>query len=527
MQRRDLLKAATAAAATTLARPALAQSKRNILRFVPQADLANPDPIWTTATVAYNAGFMIWDTLYGIDNALTPHRQMCAGHELTPDELTWTFTLRDSLLWHDNEPVRAIDCTTSIARWWVKDPFGQYLHSLTDELKPLDDKRFQIRLRKPFRQMLYAFGQPGLFIMPERMAKTPATEQVKEYIGSGPFRFLRDEWESGAHAAWAKFDKYVPRSEKPEYLSGGKVVHFDRVEWITQKDPATAAAALQTAEIDWIEQPLIDLAPMLRQSPDVQVAVFDPLGNLGVMAFNHLYPPWDNPAMLRALLPAIDQKEFVEAAVGDQADLGKYPAGFFTLGSPMANTAGMDALTSPRDLARSRQLIKQAGYKGEKIILMAPTDQPALQQFAQVTNSLFKKLGLNVEYQAMDWATLVSRRAKMDPPSQGGWNNFCTTWAGLAVSNPGSSYPLRGNGKKGWFGWPTNPKIEGLRADWFNAPNLASQKKVCEQIQLEAFNDVPFIPTGQIYYPTAFRNDLTGFVRCAQILFWGVRRTNA
>jgi peptide/nickel transport system substrate-binding protein len=158
---------------------------------------------------------------------------------------------------------------------------------------------------------------------------------------------------------------------------------------------------------------------------------------------------------------------------------------------------------------------------------MAPTDQPALQQFAQVTNSLFKKLGLNVEYQAMDWATLVSRRAKMDPPAQGGWNNFCTTWAGLAVSNPGSSYPLRGNGKRGWFGWPTNPKIEGLRADWFNAPDLASQKKVCEQIQLEAFNDVPFIPTGQIYYPTAFRNDLTGFVRCAQILFWGVRRTNA
>ncbi len=266
---------------------------------------------------------------------------------------------------------------------------------------------------------------------------------------------------------------------------------------------------------------------MLRQSPDVQVAVFDPLGNLGVMAFNHLYPPWDNPAMLRALLPSIDQNEFVEAAVGDQADLGKYPAGFFTLGSPMTNTAGMDALTSPRDLARSRGLIKQAGYKGEKIILMAPTDQPALQQFAQVTNSLFKKLGLNVEYQAMDWATLVSRRAKMDPPAQGGWNNFCTTWGGLAVSNPGSSYPLRRNGKKGWFGWPTNPKIEGLRADWFNAPDLASEKKVCEQIQLEAFNDVPFIPTGQIYYPTAFRNDLTGFVRCAQILFWGVRRTNA
>lgn len=525
MKRRDLLMGATAVAAAGLAKTARAQSKPNLLRFVPQADLANPDPIWTTATVAYNAGFMIWDTLYGIDNSLTPQPQMCAAHEISSDELTWTFTLRDGLLFHDNEPVRAIDCTTSITRWWIKDPFGQYLHNLTEEVKPVDDKRFQIRLNKPFRQMLYAFGQPGLFIMPERMAKTPATEQVKEYVGSGPFRFLRDEWVAGAHAAWAKFDKYVPRQEKPEYISGAKVVHFDRVEWITQKDPATAAAALQTGEVDWIEQPLIDLAPMLRQSPDTEVAVFDPFGNLGVLAFNHLYPPFNNPKLLRALLPAIDQKEYMEAAVGDQADLAKYPAGFFTLGSPMASSAGMEALTAPRDLDKARQLVKESGYQGERIILMSPTDQPALAQFAQVTNSLFKKLGLNVDFQAMDWATLVSRRAKMDPPEQGGWNSFCTTWAGLAVSNPGSSYPLRGNGKKGWFGWPTDDKREALRVDWFNAPDIASQKKICEQIQLEAFDSMPFMPYGQLFYPTAFRKTLTDFVRSPQIVFWGVRRT--
>ncbi len=301
-------------------------------------------------------------------------------------------------------------------------------------------------------------------------------------------------------------------------------MHFDRVEWITQKDPATAAAALQTGEVDWVEQPLIDLAPMLRRSADTEVAVFDPLGNIGVLAFNHLYPPFNNPKLLRALLPAIDQREYMEAVVGDQSDLAKYPTGYFTLGTPMANTAGMEALTSPRDLDKARQLVKESGYQGEKIILMSPTDQAALQQFAQVTNSLFKKLGLNVDFQSMDWATLVSRRAKMDPPERGGWNSFCTTWAGLAVSNPGSSYPLRGNGKKGWFGWPTDDKMEALRVDWFNAPDVASQKKVCEQIQLEAFSAVPFIPTGQLFYPTAFRKDLTDFVRSSQIVFWGVHR---
>ncbi len=524
MRRRDVLKGAAALGAAGLARPAIAQGNAKVLRFVPQADLANPDPIWTTATVAINNGYMVWDTLYGIDNSLTSRPQMCAGSEVSSDELTWTFTLRDGLLFHDNEPVRAIDCTTSITRWWVKDPFGQYLASLTNEVKPLDDKRFQIRLKQPFRQMLYALGAENCFMMPERMAKTPASEQVKEYIGSGPFRFLRDEWVSGARAAWAKNDKYVPRQEPPQYFSGGKVVHFDRVEWIVQKDPATAAAALQTGEVDWVELPLIDLLPMLRKSQGVQVATFDPLGWLGVLAFNHLYPPFDNPKLLQALLPAVDQKEYVESMVGEQLDLGRYPAGYFIIGSPMANTAGLSVLSGPRDIAKAKQLVKESGYKGEKIVLMSPTDQYALQQEAQVTRSLFQQLGLNVDFQSMDWATLVSRRAKQDPPDQGGWNSFCTLWGGLAVSNPGSSYPLRGNGRKGWFGWPTDPKLEALRGDWFNAPDLAAQKKFCEQIQLHAFETVPFIPLGQIFQPTAFRSDLSGFVRCANVLFWGVQR---
>ncbi len=526
MRRRDVLKGAAAVAASGLARPAIAQGSSKVLRFVPQADLANPDPIWTTATVAINNGYMIFDTLYGIDDSLTSRPQMCAGHEVSSDELTWTFTLRDGLMFHDKQKVRAIDCTTSLTRWWVKDPFGQYLASLTDEIKPLDDNRFQIRLKKPFRQMLYALGAENCFVMPERMAKTPASEQIKEYIGSGPFRFLRDEWVSGSRAAWAKNEAYVPRQEPAQYFAGGKMVHVDRVEWLVEKDPSTAAAALQTGEVDWVELPLIDLLPMLKGSAGVQVATFDPLGWLGVLAFNHLYPPFDNPKLLRALLPAIDQKEYVQSLVGEQMDLGRYPAGFFTLGSPMANTAGLGALSGPRDIARARQLVKESGYQGEKIVLMSPTDQPALQQEAQVTNSLFKQLGLNVDYQAMDWATLVSRRAKQDPPDKGGWNSFCTLWGGLAVSNPGSSYPLRGNGRKtGWFGWPTDQRMEALRTDWFNAPDLAAQKQVCEQMQLHAFETVPFMPLGQIFQPTAFRDTLSGFVKCGNILFWGVQKT--
>ena len=207
-----------AVAATALARPTIAQNgSATRVRFVPQANLANPDPVWTTATVAINHGYMVWDTLYGINDALAGQPQMVAGHETSADELTWTFTVRDGLKFHDNEPVRALDCTTSIARWQVKDPFGQTLAARTEEMKPLDDKRFQIRLKQRFRQMTYALGAANCFVMPERMAKTPASEQIKEYVGSGPYVFRRDEWVSGASVAYEKFAGYVPRQEKPEY----------------------------------------------------------------------------------------------------------------------------------------------------------------------------------------------------------------------------------------------------------------------------------------------------------------------
>ena len=525
MKRRTLLAGAASIslARPTLAQPAIAQPAR-VLRFVPQANLANPDPIWTTATVAINHGYMVWDTLYGIDNKLESHPQMCAGQTTSVDGLTWEFTLRDGLRFHDGEPVRAVDCTTSIARWGQKDPFGIQLMSQMDEMSALDDKRFRMRLRAPFAQMLYALGAQGCVIMPERMAKTPASQQVTEYIGSGPFRFLPKEWVSGASAAYERFDGYVPRPEPAEWFSGGKVVHFDRVEWVVQPDPATAASALQTGEVDWIEQPLIDLVGSLKAMPGVEVASYDALGVLAMVVVNHLHPPFDNPAVLRAVLSAVDQKEFVEAVVGDQDDLGVVPAGFFVVGAPMASSAGMEALTGKRDLSAAKAAILAAGYKGEKVVLMAPSDQPALMAIAQVTNSLWTKLGLNVDFQVMDWGTLVSRRTKQDDLGSGGWNAFCTTWAGLSVTNPGASYPLQALGRKGWLGWYSNPAMVSLHDQWLVAPDEPAQKAVCENIQREAFQNPPFLPLGQWKQPWAFRKSLTGFVKCGNVLFWGVQK---
>ncbi len=525
MQRRTLLKAGTAAALSApLARPSLAQGAR-ILRFVPQANLANPDPIWTTATVAYIHGYMIWDTLYGLDEKLAPQPQMAAGHEESADGLTFTITLRDGLRFTDGEPVRAQDCVQSIIRWSKRNPMGGTLMARTNELVALDDKRLQFRMKKRFPITAYVLGGEGCFIMPERIAKTDAFTMVTEYVGSGPYKFLRDEWVSGASAAYARNEGYVPRQEAASMWAGGKIAHFDRVEWKIMPDPATASAALQRGEIDWWENPIADLVPQLRKDRNIRTEVLDPLGALGVIRPNHLLSPMDNKKLRQALLPGLDQNEILQAVYGDLvAELGRTGAGFFTAGSPYANDVGMDVLTKKRDLALTRKLVAESGYKGEEVVIMAPTDQAVLYATCQVVADYFKKAGLNVKLESMDWGTLVSRRAKKEPPSQGGWNVFCTTWAGLATANPGSSQILRGNGGEAWFGWPTMPAMEALRDAWFDAPDLAAQQKICRDMQALAFEEVPVLPSGMFFSPTAYRANLTGVVKSGVALMWGIKR---
>ena len=286
---------------------------------MPQANLTSPDPIWTTANVTRNHAYMVWDTLYGLDTATRPQPQMCAGHELSADQLTWRFTLREGLLFHDGAPVRAADCIASITRWTKRDTFGQLIAARLAEMRALDNQQFELRLAKPFPLLTFAIASNSCFIMPERLAKTDAFKQIDEIVGSGPYRFIRDEWVAGARAAYARFDGYRPRAEPPSFTSGGKVVRFDRVEWQVMPDPGHRRRCVQAGEIDWVEQPLIDLLPLMRRDPSLRVATNNDFGVIGVIVFNHLQPPFDNVKLRRALLPAVDQSEFVAAVTESSA----------------------------------------------------------------------------------------------------------------------------------------------------------------------------------------------------------------
>ena len=515
MQRRQVIQG-VAATLVGLGAPHVASSQAaRTLRFVPQADLALIDPVQSTALVTRNHGVMVFDTLYGLDDSFTPQPQMAEGHVIEDDGRTWRITLRPGLKWHDGTPVLARDIVASVQRWWQIDAFGQSLRSVTDELSAPSDTEVRFRLKRPFPLLPNVFAKPSAFcaIMPERLAKTPINLQVAEIVGSGPFRFVAAERNAGSRVVYQRFEGYVPRpAGVPSFMAGPKIAYLERVEWHIIPDGATAAAALQSGEVDWWEAPLPDLLPLLRKHQGLQVEVKDRAGVLGMIRFNHLNPPFDNPAIRRALLGGIDQAEFMTAVMGEDRTLWKDKVGFFVPDSPAASDAGLAAITGARDLAKVKADLAAAGYKGERVVLVVPTDFPSLNAMSELAGDMFRRVGINLDYQAMDWGTVSQRLSSKEPVEKGGWSAYANFIPGVTATTPATHSFLRGLGPSGPYGWPTSARIEALRNDFLEASTAEDQARICRDMQLQAFRDMPYLPTGMWTQPTAYSRKLSGML---------------
>ncbi|MBK1657601.1 ABC transporter substrate-binding protein [Paracraurococcus ruber] len=521
--RRSLL----AAGAALLAAPAFSQAQSRVLRFVPQADLGGLDPIAISSNVIRNHGYMVYDTLYGVDHQFRPHPQMAAGHLEEEDGRSVTITLREGLKFHDGERVRAEDCVVSLRRWMRRSPMGQVLAARTEELAALDDRRFRFRLKSRFPLLIDALAVPSNpqpFIMPARIAATDPFQQIRDPTGSGPFRFVTSEFRQGARAVWERNADYVPTQAGGSGLTAGpKVVHFDRVEWSIIPDAGTAAAALTAGEVDWFEQMPAEIQQLLGRNRTLLLEPIDPLPLPGQFRFNHRQPPFDNPAIRRAFLHAISQEDFMTAIVGP--DPAKYVTGvgFFTPGSPYASDEALAPLQGPRSIERAKQALREAGYRGETIRLLGTTDIVSTTAQAQVAADLLRRLEVNADIVLTDWGTVAQRRMNRGPLEQGGWSCACFATSGMDFINPITHLQLRSDGESAAPGWPDLPAVERLRAEWLEAPDLAAQQAIARRIQAAAMEGLPYIPTGAYYSITAHRRTLVDRVKGFAI-FWGIRR---
>ncbi len=533
MDRRSFIKTTASAGAIAasggLAAPAIAQGAK-VLKFVPQANLANFDPVWGTQYVVRNASQLVWDTLYGLNSKLEPKRQMVEGEEVSGDGLTWTFKLRDGLKWHDGEKVTAKDVVASITRWTNRDAMGQMLKAINKELTAVDDKTIKWVLAKPYPKMLYALGKVGTpccFIMPERVAKTDPFKQIEEYIGSGPMKFVRADWKPGALAAFEKNKDYVPRGEAADWWSGGKVVNFDRIEWVIMPDPATASAALQSGEIDWWETPLTDLIPVLKRNRNIKVDIADPLGNIGAFRLNHLHPPFNDVKVRRAVQMALNQEDYMRAVAGTDQALWSKLGSVFTPGTAVFSDAGGEVLTGPRNIDGAKKLLAEAGYSNQPVTCLVAQDQPPLKAMGEITADLLKKIGMNVDFIATDWGTVGQRRASKNPPGQGGWSMFHTWHAGADAANPAGHIAARAGGETpgpAWFGWPKDDNVEKGVGAWFDAKNVEEEKAAMAAINKASMDSVTWIPTGFYKSFQAWRSNIDGIADGPLPWFWGPKK---
>ncbi len=528
LHRRHLLAAGAAAlAAAGPARPAVAQNTRAAtLRMVPQANLSVLDPVFTTATVTGNHGFCVFDTLYGVDAEFRPRPQMAEGHEVSADGLTWRIRLREGLRFHDNTPVRAADCIASLRRWCAREPFGQLLARAVAEWQAADDRTLLIRLHRPFPLLLDALAKPDAsvpFIMPERLAQTDPSRGVTEMVGSGPYRFVAAEFNSGSRVVYERFDGYVPRQEPPAWTSGGKVAHFRRIEWHILPDPATAAAALQAGEVDWWERPHPDLQPLLARSRDIRREVSDPTGRMAVLRMNNLQPPFDDVRIRRAVRLSVAQEDYMRASRGDDRSDWAVGRSLWPRHTPYFEDLGEAMM--PGDLDRARAALREAGYAGQRVVVINPTDFPDIGPLGHVTADRLKRIGMNVELAESDWGTVVQRRANREPVERGGWSILHTTGGATAWANPATSFLVRGQGAQGWFGWWGSSRAEELAEAWLNAPDEGRQRALASELGRLALDEAAFVPLGQFVIRTAFRRDITGILAGSSPYPWNVRRS--
>ena len=519
------LRFAAAALATGLMLSPSAQAAETTLRVSLHSDLKIIDPVWTTALISTHHGMMVYDTLFALDEKLQLQPQMVDSWTVSDDKLTYTFKLREGLAWHDGQPVTAEDCIASINRWSKRDGLGQKLMGYVAELKPVDAKTFTLVLKEPYGLVLYSLGKPSSnipFMMPKRVAETDPNTQITDATGSGPFVFKRDEWKAGEKAVYLKNRTYKPRAEPPSGFAGGKQAKVDRVEWVVMVDPQTQVNALLNGEIDFIEAPSHDLLPLLAKDRDIKMLVVAPMGRQYAFRFNVLHKPFDNPKIRQAVAYALNQKDFLNSTIGDP-EYYRECKSLYPCGSPLEMTKGWeDKLESNANKAKA--LLAEAGYDGTPVTLLRSTDIASLSNLAPVAKSLLEKAGFTVDLQAMDWQTLVSRRAKKDPPAAGGWSAYLTSWGAVDVLDPVTTSFLNASCDKGTFGWPCDAELERLRDAYAKETDLAKQKAIAEAVHVRAAEYPTHIHLGQYTQPSAFRKNLSGVLVASNLVLWNIEK---
>jgi len=490
-------------------------------RIVLHAPLRVLDPVLTNSYITRNHGYLVYDTLFAVDAKGEPQPQMVEKWTVSEDALKYSFTLRPGLTFHDGADVTAEDVVASLQRWAQRDPMGMRLAAKMATMTAEDAKTFVITLKQPYGLLIESLAKPGSpvpFIMPKRVAATPASQAITEVIGSGPYRFVPGDFQAGVKATYLKFADYVPRKEPASNFAGGKVARLERLELVTITDTQTAVNALRSGEIDFMEDVPSDLAPQLENVKTITMQSYGPSTNFFTLRMNWLQPPFDNVKVRRAALAALNQVDYLDAQIGDPSRYQVCGA-MLTCISPYKTEVGATQTKAP-DLARAKALLKDSGYKGEAVVILHPTDLPILSSFASITAQALRDIGMKVDIQSMDWTTLLARRTKKEPVDQGGWSIVHSAFTSLDLMSPVVNPNLDGRGEAGYVGWSKDDEMEKLRDQFAAEGDFEARKAIAEAIQTRGYEQVIYVPLGGYEKFKGYNAKFADMVDAQLPLFW-------
>ncbi|BAV52925.1 dipeptide/oligopeptide ABC transporter substrate-binding protein (plasmid) [Mesorhizobium loti] len=527
ISRREILKAGLAAGASlaipSVLRAQTAPMDARTVHMVKAAGLSIFDPTVTTVNMTLDHGLAIYDTLFSLDSKFMPQPQMVGKWGVSDDKKTYTFGLRDGLNWHDGTPVTAADCVASIRRWGQVKPGGKFLMARASDISKKDEKTFTIVLKEPLGLLPTLLTQ-SLYVMREKDADTPATEAVTANIGSGPFTFNHALAKPGSSFAYDRNEKYVPRSEPSDGLAGGKIVKVDRVIWDLIGDQQTALAALQAGEIDYVELPPADFYPVIESDPNLTLQVLDASGQVYYLRMNCLQKPFDNVKARQAVLHLVNQEAYL-SVISPDPKYSSTVTSFFGDGNPVSNDENTGWFKKGGDPEKAKQLLKEAGYAGEKVVILQPTDWAEGSNTSQVLAAELQKIGVNAELAASDWGGVAARRVNKGPVNEGGWSIFITTESNSSRGDPTATESLGASGEAGWFGWPKSAEYEALRAKWADVQTIEERKALASKMQQLAWDLAGTVFLGRVVSPIARRKTLTGLIGMPELVpMWNMEK---
>jgi peptide/nickel transport system substrate-binding protein len=494
-------------ASILIAAPAIAQETPRQGGILKAAIIGEPptlDTHTTTATIAYQLAWHIFETLYTYDRQYQPIPHLAEGHTVTPDGRRYTIALRKGVKFHNGKELTAADAAASVNRWGRLHTTGKTIFKSVEAVEAKDPHTLVIHLKEPSGSLLFALASPYLAIHQKSVIDAAGEQPIKDYVGTGPFRFV--EHRPDRHIRLARFKEYSARAEPPDGLGGKRTAYVDEIRFVPVPDVAVRIAGVESGEYHFGQTLKPDQYDRLKANPKIELPIVKPAAWI-TAAPNHKQGVMTNKKIRQAMQAALDMEPVMQGALGHKAFFRVDGALYFPEQGVFHSQVGVTGYNL-KNKERARALLKEAGYAGQPVRWITTKEYDYMYNSAVVAKQQMEDVGFKVDLQVLDWATVVQRRSKPEL-----WDVFTT---GITF-NPDPA--LTSNLQCNWPGWWCHEEKERLLAELIRESDPKKRRAIIERIQAVFYEDVGRIKMGDFFNLLATR-DLKGFKGGAFLHFW-------